>query len=145
MRAMRDTFSSVVFAFAVVAAAGLAAAQTLSTPAEAEAFAASLGTCTAAKAAAPHPLMPSFVIEHTIDGEKDGACAYSQTMPGKMKMICALSADGRKSLATDLRTMATGGPMKGSTSAAGPAWMTECEIEMADGKRIPAASGRGGK
>ena len=142
---MRYTFSRAVLACAVVAATGIAAAQTLSTPAEVEAFATSLGSCTAAKAATPHPLMPSFVIEHAIDGEKEGACAYSQTMPGKMKMLCALSADGRKSLAADLRTLATGGPMKGSTSAPGPAWTKECEIEMPDGKRIPVTSGRGGK
>jgi hypothetical protein len=142
---MRFTFSHVFLACAVAAATGIAAGQALSTPAEVEAFAASLGSCTAAKAATPHPLMRSFVIEHTIDGEKDGACAYSQTMPGKMKMFCTLSADGRESLATDLRTLATGGPMKGSTSAAGPVWTKECEIEMPDGKRIPVASGRGGK
>lgn len=145
MAPMRYTCSRVVLACAIVAATGIAAAQALSTPAEVEAFAASLESCTAAKAATPHPLMGSFVIEHTIDGEKDGACAYSQTMPGKMKMFCTLSAEGRQSLAADLRSMAAGEPMKGSTSAPGPVWTKECEIEMPDGKRIPAASGRGGK
>jgi hypothetical protein len=142
---MRLTLTHVLTALVVSAGTGLAAAQALSTPAEVEAFAVALESCTAARAATPHPLMRSFVIEHAVDGEKDKACAYSQTMPGKMKMVCALSADGRKGLAAELRAMAAGGPMKGSTSAAGPAWMKECEIEMPDGKRIPAATGRGGR
>lgn len=142
---MRFTIAHTLLACVVATGSALAAAQALSTPAEVEAFAAALESCTAAKAATPHPLMRSFVIEHAIDGEKDKACAYSQTMPGKMKMFCAFSAEGRKGFAADLRTMAEGGPMKGSTAAAGPAWMKECEIEMPDGKRIPAATGRGGR
>lgn len=142
---MRLNLSYAVFACAVALGSAAAAAQALSTKAEVEAFAASLLTCTAAKAATPHPLMGSFVIEHAIEGVKDDTCHYSQTMPGKMKMFCAFSAEGRKGFAAEMRTMAEGGPMKGSTAAAGPAWMKECEIEMPDGKRIPAAPGRGGQ
>lgn len=140
---MRLTIPHFVTALALTAATAFAAAQALSTPAEVEAFAAAVESCTPAKAATPHPLMQSFVIEHVVEGEKDKACAYSQTMPGKMKMFCAFSADGRKLFAADMRAMAAGDQMKGSTSAAGPAYMKECEIEMPDGKRIPAATGKG--
>jgi len=113
------------------------------TPAEIEAFGTALETCTAAAVATPHPFMRSFTIEHTVTKEEAGKCDYRQTMPGNMKMICALSEDGRKGLAAEMRTMASGS-MSGSTSAAPPQWMTECEIETASGQRSPAVSGRGG-
>jgi hypothetical protein len=122
----------------------LRAAQTPRTQAEVEAFSTALESCSAAKVATPHPFVRTFVIEHTVAGEKDGTCDYRQTMPGKMTLICALSADGRKGLAAEMKAMAGGGPMRGSTSAAPVVWMRECEIETADGTRMPAVSGRGG-
>lgn len=135
--------SAVLVAFALLPV-GLIASQAVSTPAEVEAFAKALEGCTAAKAATPHLLMKNFVIDHTIGTETAGKCDYRQTMPGKMNMICGFSADARKAFAAELRNMYAGGSMRGSSSSAGPAWMKECEIELPDGKRIPAASGKGG-
>ena len=113
-------------------------------PADVAAFSAALEACTAAKVATPHPFMRDFIIEHTVTKEDAGLCDYRQTMPGDMTMICALSEEGRKQLATEMRNMAEGGSMRGSTSAAPAQWMTECEIETASGQRSPVVSGRGG-
>jgi hypothetical protein len=57
-------------------------------------------------------------------------------MPGKMTMVCALSADGRQALAADVRKMA-GGEMKGSSAGPQPSWAKECEIELPSGARSP--------
>lgn len=111
-------------------------------PAEVEPFAKALDACTAATLEAPHPLMRNFTITHTVSGEKDGACAYEQTMPGKMTMICAFTPEGRKALAEELRRTAKEGHMSGSSKAAPPGWMKECEIAMPSGKRVPAAGAR---
>lgn len=108
-----------------------------SSPAEMATFVEALDTCTAAKAATPHPLMRSFTVEHTIAGLNAGACDYRQTMPGKMTMVCALSPEGRKVMAAEMSVYAKGGQMSGSTSAAKPTWWSECQLEMPDGKRQP--------
>ena len=106
--------------------------------ADVDAFAKALESCTAATVHTPHPLMKAFIVEHKVTGTENEKCGYRQTMPGKMNMICGLSLAGRKSAAADLRAMANAQSIRGSTSAAGPTWMKECEIEMPDGKRIPA-------
>lgn len=116
----------------------VSAGQAPSTPAEVTAFAAALESCTAASARTPHPLMTAFVVDHTITGETDSTCGYRQTMPGKMTMVCALTPDGRKLLAADIRTTASGGSMRGGTNRAQPGWLKECEIELPNGKRTPA-------
>ena len=124
---------------------GVAAQQQppLGTAADVDAFAKALESCTAATVHTQHPLMKAFIVEHKITGTENEKCGYRQTMPGRMNMICGLSAAGRKSAATDLRAMASAQSIKGSTSAAGPTWMKECEIEMPDGKRIPAVGKAG--
>lgn len=99
------------------------------------AFASSLRACTAAGHSTPHPFVRGFTSEHRIEGERDGACRYRQTMPGDMRMECALSANGREALAVDMDAMAAG-RMQGST-ASPPSWAKECEIVTADGKRMP--------
>lgn len=101
------------------------------------AFADALDACKTGKVATAHPLMKSFVIEHTITGEKESACAYSQTMPGKMTMECRFSPANRKLMAAELRASAAGGPMRGGTSQAQPEWARECEIVTASGARSP--------
>lgn len=105
--------------------------------AEIGAFVTALDSCTAAKAATPHPLMTSFVIQHTIVGSKETGCEYRQTMPGNMQMVCLLSVEGRKALAAELSVFAKGGTMHGSSSGPQPAWTNECEIEMPNGTRSP--------
>ena len=138
----RADVSGLVVAGLIVLAGGAAAQQapqpTVSSAADVDVFAKALESCTAATVNTPHPLMKAFVVEHTITGAEKDKCGYRQTMPGRMKMICGLSTDSRKSLATDLRGMANAQSIKGSTSGVGPTWMKECEIEMPDGKRIPA-------
>ena len=99
------------------------------------AFADALEACTVSRHAAPHPFMRTFTIEHAIAGERDGACAYSQTMPGEMRMECRLSKAGRSDLAGDLREQAQG-RMSGGTGRQ-PAWSSQCEIVTKDGKRSP--------
>jgi hypothetical protein len=136
---------SLTLAFTLIsltAAAVQAAERQAGTPAEIVAFAEALDGCTPATAKTPHPLMTTFVVEHTVNGEKDGACGYAQTMPGRMKMVCTLSGDGRRALSAELKTMASGGPMRGGTSAAQPVWMKECEIELPSGSRVPAVQTR---
>lgn len=103
------------------------------------AFAVALEACTAARHAAPHPFMKGFEIEHTIAGESDGTCAYSQTMPGGMRMECRLSDAGRRGLATEFREQAAG-RMSGGTGKQ-PAWTAECEIVTKDGARSPMGGG----
>lgn len=142
---MRLGFLALALSAAVVVSTAAVARQTLSTPAEIEAFARALPACTAAAANTAHPLMKSFVIEHRISGEAAGKCGYSQSMPGKMTMICALGADGRTALAADLKAMAAGGAMSGGTAQKQPAWMSECEIQLPNGTKIPAITpARGG-
>lgn len=128
--------------FLVLLAPVPVAGQALSTPAEVSAFATSLEACAAGTARTPHLLMPTFVVEHTIEGEKGDMCAYRQTMPGNMTMTCALSEAGRAALAVELKTLADGGSFKGGTNQAVPAWFKECEILMPNGNRIPAAPAR---
>lgn len=102
-------------------------------------FADALDACTAATHSAPHPFMKGFTIEHTITGEAGGGCAYSQTMPGDMRMECQLSASGRGGLAGEFREQAQG-RMSGGTGKQ-PAWTGECEIVGKDGKRTPLSGG----
>lgn len=123
-----------------MAAAALSAQAPPPTPAsqaDVIAFAASLEGCTAAKVATAHPLMRTFVVEHTVSGEKAGVCAYAQTMPAKMTMECGFSAAGRKAMAAELRSSVSGAPMRGGTSQAQPEWAKECEIVTASGARSP--------
>jgi hypothetical protein len=98
-------------------------------------FADALEGCTASTHAAPHPFMKGFVIQHVITGEKDDACAYSQTMPGDMRMECRLSEAGRRGLAGEFREQAQG-RMSGGTGEQ-PAWTAECEIVGKDDRRTP--------
>jgi len=119
-----------------------AVAQDVSTPAEVTAFIGHLDTCSPGTARTPHPLMTSFVVEHSVVGETDGTCGYRQTMPGNMTMVCALTPDGRKALAADLGAMAAGGALRGGTTRAPPVWMSECQIELQNGTRLPAVQPR---
>lgn len=122
--------------------AGVGAMQQLSTPEAVSTFATSLEACTKARAATAHPLMRTFVIEHTIAGEEDGRCSYTQTMPGRMTMQCKLSPEGRNGLAAEIRAMSEGGPLRGGSSVAAPEWMKACEIVTASGVRTPAVKPR---
>lgn len=103
------------------------------------AFAEAVEACRAASHQGPHPFMKGFTIDHVVAGEQDGACAYSQTMPGEMRMECKLSKEGRAGLAAEFHALAEG-RMSGSTSAQ-PAWTGECEIITKDGKRLPMGKG----
>ena len=107
--------------------------------ADPSAFAARLEACEPDAYSAPHPFVRGFQSAHAIEGERDGACRYTQTMPGGMRMECALSPAGRTALAASFEQMAAG-RMRGSTASA-PAWAAECEIVTADGKRMPAFGG----
>lgn len=98
------------------------------------AFADSVAACEAASHQQPHPFVRDFTIEHAVTGEADGRCGYTQSMPGGMRMECALSEAGREGLAADFREMAEG-RMSGSTNTEKP-WADECEIVTADGKRL---------
>ena len=120
---------------AVPAAASAPPAGTPAPVADPAGFADALEGCTPATHAAPHPFMKGFVIEHAITGDTDGACAYSQTMPGGMRMECKLSDDGRRGLVGEFRDQAAG-RMSGGTGAQ-PAWTRDCEIVGKDGKRSP--------
>jgi hypothetical protein len=127
---------------ALTLAAGLHAQAPASSPVpgsadDVRAFADSLVVCKSAKVATAHPLVGSFVIEHSIAGDKDATCAYAQTMPGKMTMECAFSPAARKLMAAELRATAAGGPMRGGTSQAQPEWARECELVTASGARTP--------
>lgn len=108
--------------------------------AEIAAFVEAIGTCTEAKAATPHPLMKSFTVEHTISGLQEAGCGYTQTMPGNMKIVCALSPEGRKALASEMSVYVKGGTIAGSTAAPLPTWWRECQLETADGKRSQMAA-----
>ncbi|KAA2284471.1 hypothetical protein [Arenimonas fontis] len=100
------------------------------------AFADAMDACAAATHQGPHPFVPGFVIEHVVAGEDEaGRCPYSQTMPGGMRMECALSGEGRAALAREFREMAEG-RLQGGT-ADQPAWTGECELVLPDGKRQP--------
>lgn len=103
------------------------------------AFAEALVACQAATHQGPHPFVKGFVIEHAIAGETDGRCAYSQTMPGHMRMECQLSVDGRAALAAEFRDLSEG-RMSGGTGTQ-PTWSRECDIVTKDGKRMPMQSG----
>lgn len=104
---------------------------------EMEAFVRALESCTAATAATPHPLMKSFTVQHTIVGPTEAGCDYTQTMPGNMKMVCLLSAEGRHALSGEMRVYVKGGTISGSSSSAAPTWMTECQLESPTGQRSP--------
>ncbi|PZO10972.1 MAG: hypothetical protein DCF27_01040 [Lysobacteraceae bacterium] len=135
---------SALFAFALVLAAPAfaaapAATETAPSITDPTVFADALDACTVATHAAPHPFVRGFVIEHAIAGELDGACAYSQTMPGGMRMECKLSQAGRSGMAGEYREQAAG-RMSGS-SRTQPAWARECEIVTKDGNRSPMGGG----
>lgn len=117
----------------------LAQAQTPAPPAAVRAFADALAACTPATVSTTHPLMRTFVIEHTVAGQQAGRCRYDQTMPGKMRLECAFTPEGRQAMASEIRASAEGGPMSGGTSRTQPAWTSECEIVTASGTRTPMA------
>lgn len=96
-------------------------------------FADAVASCQPATHSAPHPFVKGFIIEHAIRGEVDGACAYTQSMPGGMRMECALSDAGREGLAEEFREQAKG-RMSGGTSRQ-PGWTRDCEIVDNAGKR----------
>lgn len=113
--------------------AAIAASPTI----DAKAFAARLAACEVATFSHPHPLMRGFTTEHAIEGEREHACRTTQTMPGNMRMECALSVSGRKAYAAEFEAMAAGA-LQGSSKDPKP-WQQECEIVLPDGKRIPAS------
>lgn len=138
------TFAGIALLFCT--ATVLAAQDDSAAPADApasgaadRAFAEALVGCQAATHQGPHPFVSGFVIDHTIVGEVDGKCSYTQTMPGSMTMDCKLSEEGRASLATEFRDLAEG-RMSGGTGSQ-PSWSRECEIVTKDGKRMPMQSG----
>lgn len=100
------------------------------------AFGQALAACAPASISMPHPLMAGFETAHRIEGERDGLCRYTQTMPGDMHMECGFSEAGRKAYATEFEKLATG-RLSGSSKEK-PAWADACEIVMKDGKRLPA-------
>ena len=98
------------------------------------AFADQVQACEAGTHASPHPLMRGFTIEHEVTGAgEDGRCAYSQTMPGNMRMECRFDEANRAGFADQLREQAHG-RLSGGTGQQ-PPWASDCEIVMADGKR----------
>ena len=135
----RLLFPLLALATATIATAGEPAPDGSGPGAADRAFAEAIEACRAASHQAPHPFVRGFTIEHVVAGEQDGACAYSQTMPGEMRMECKLSKEGRAGLAAEFLAMAEG-RMSGSTSAQ-PAWTGECEILTKDGKRLPMGQG----
>lgn len=122
--------------FATAAPQHPPAAAAASAP-DAKAFATRLAACEAATFSHPHPLMRGFTTEHAIEGEREGACRTTQTMPGSMRMECALSDAGRKAYAAEFEAMAAGA-LQGSSKDPKP-WQQECELVLPDGKRIPAS------
>lgn len=128
--------------FALLSAQSPIPAPQPSGSAEIAAFVTALDSCAPATVATPHLLMKSFTVQHTIAGPKDAGCDYTQTMPGNMKMVCMLSADGRKALAAEMNVYVKGGTISGSTSAAQPTWATECQIESPTGQRSPMVTPR---
>jgi hypothetical protein len=121
-------------------AAATVVAQKAPAPAiDIEPFAAALEECKPATQEMPHPLMANVTIKHTIVGEKNGKCAYTQSMPGNMSMECAFAPESRKSVADSLRWMVKDSRVSGSTKAPVADWMKECEIVMPSGQRVPAA------
>lgn len=100
------------------------------------AFATDLSACSPAAFNSPHPLVPGFEAAHLIEGERAGACRYTQTMPGDMHMECGFTEAGREAYAAEFEKMAAG-QMSGSTQDK-PTWADDCEIVMKDGKRLPA-------
>lgn len=100
-------------------------------------FAEAVATCTPGALDMPHPLIRGFTIAHRIEGERDGLCHYTQSMPGGMHMECAFTDAGREAYAAEFVKFAAG-RMHGST-ADKPAWADDCVIVTRDGKRLPMA------
>jgi hypothetical protein len=138
--AIRDVFGLAILA-SLLATPLSAVAQATPAPVDPAllAFAEKLQACTPATATQPHPLMRGFTIEHAIHGARDMRCAYIQTMPGGMRMVCAFDEASRDAFADELRQTATTGRMSGSSQAAAPGWASACEIETASGQRSPMA------
>lgn len=85
-------------------------AASLSAPAAAncESFAEALRACAPAACRQPHPIVPNFTIEHRVTGVEDGACAYTQSVPGDMHMSCRFSERGRMEVAEQMQDMLSG-------------------------------------
>ncbi len=104
-------------------------------PLDLAAFAEAVAACQPSNHAGPHPFVKGYTIEHAVTGEEQGSCRYSQSMPGDMRMECALSSAGREGLAEEFRQQAQG-KLSGGTSRQ-PEWTRECEIVDKSGKRSP--------
>lgn len=100
------------------------------------AFGDAVAACAPARMELAHPFVRGFMVRHAIEGERDGRCAYTQTMPGDMRMECAFSDAGRAAYAAAFADMAAG-RLAGSTGEK-PAWADDCAIVTRDGRRIPA-------
>lgn len=126
-----------LLAVALAPAANAAAPGPDAPPADpaALAFADALRACTAATHDSPHPFVRGFTSAHVVVGEREGRCAYTQTMPGGMVMECAFDAAHRADMADQIAGAAAGN-LSGGTSRQ-PAWAGDCEIVTADGKRMP--------
>ena len=99
--------------------------------------AAALESCKPLTFETEHPMVADFTIQHEIRGIQNGRCMYVQSMPSDMKMICAFTEAGRKEAAAEFRKTMETGRYQGSTQDM-PGFTKECEIEMANGYRMPA-------
>ena len=99
------------------------------------AFAEALRSCTPARHGTPHPFVRGFTSEHEVIGPAAERCAYTQSMPGGMRMDCAFDEPARAAMADELVAFAAGRLSGGSGTQ--PAWAGDCEIVGADGKRTP--------
>ena len=97
-----------------------------------------LENCTPVKFQTEHPMMTDFTIQHEVKGMQNGRCIYEQSMPSNMKMICSFTEAGRMEAAAALRQAEETGRYQGSAQDT-PGFARECEIEMANGYRMPAA------
>ncbi|MEZ6023834.1 MAG: hypothetical protein R3C16_10585 [Hyphomonadaceae bacterium] len=103
-------------------------------------FSTALRACAPARCAHPHPLVPTFTIEHRIAGMEDGACAYTQTVPGDMTMRCRFSEAGRSEFAEEINAMVSGRQTTFSFSTSDPqdtVVTRECVVLDAAGREIP--------
>ena len=96
-----------------------------------------LENCTPMTFETQHPMLTDFTIEHQIKGMENGRCVYEQSMPSNMKMICNFTREGRMEAAADLREALETGRYQGDMQTM-PDFAKECEIEMANGYRVPA-------
>lgn len=82
-----------------------------------ERFVQALQSCRSSTYDQPHPLVADFTVVHTVHGKDRDRCEYSQTMPGGMRMVCMLDAEGVAALVEAQRKWLAGGPLQASSSA----------------------------